>query len=62
MGTLDYNMKLSIARVDAVMRELTGQYKIPARRLKAYGIGSLAPVASDKTEQGRGKNRRVELV
>jgi OOP family OmpA-OmpF porin len=62
VGTIDYNMKLSKARADAVMKELITKYKISAQRLKAYGIGSLAPVASNKTDEGRAKNRRVELV
>jgi OOP family OmpA-OmpF porin len=62
VGTIDYNMKLSKARADAVMKELITKYNISAQRLKAYGIGSLAPVASNKTDEGRAKNRRVELV
>ncbi|RLB07598.1 MAG: DUF4892 domain-containing protein, partial [Deltaproteobacteria bacterium] len=35
---------------------------ISPKRLAAYGVASLAPVASNKTEEGRAKNRRVELV
>ncbi|NWF75912.1 MAG: OmpA family protein [Nitrospirae bacterium] len=62
VGIIDYNMKLSKARADAVMKELVTRYKISADRLKAYGVGSLAPVASNETEDGRAKNRRVELV
>lgn len=62
VGTIDYNMKLSKARADAVMKELVTKYKISSERLKAYGVGSLAPVASNKTDDGRAKNRRVELV
>ena len=62
VGTIDYNMKLSKARADAVMKELVTKYRISAQRLKAYGVGSLAPVTSNKTEDGRAKNRRVELV
>ncbi len=62
VGNIDYNMKLSKARADAVMKELVTKYKISADRLKAYGVGSLAPVASNKTDDGRAMNRRVELV
>jgi len=62
VGNIDYNMKLSKARADAVVKELTTKYKVSAQRLKAYGVGSLAPVASNKTDEGRAKNRRVELV
>ena len=62
VGTLDYNLKLSKARADAVMKELVTKYKISSERLKAYGVGSLAPVASNRSDEGRAKNRRVELV
>jgi len=61
-GNIDYNMKLSKARADAVMKELVAKYKVSSQRLKAYGVGSLAPVVSNKTDKGRAKNRRVELV
>lgn len=62
VGTIDYNMKLSMARADSAVKELVTKYGIAPDRLKAYGVGSLAPVASNKTEEGRAKNRRVELV
>ncbi len=62
IGNIDYNMKLSKARADAVVKELTTKYKVGLDRLKAYGVGSLAPVATNKTDEGRAKNRRVELV
>jgi OOP family OmpA-OmpF porin len=59
---IDYNMKLSQARADTVVQALTGKYGIASERLKAYGVGPLAPVASNDSEEGRSKNRRVELV
>jgi OOP family OmpA-OmpF porin len=62
VGGVDYNMKLSQARADAVVKVLTTKYKVNPQRLKAYGVGQLAPVAPNKTEEGRAKNRRVELV
>ena len=62
VGGVDYNMKLSQARADAVVKALTTKYKVNPQRLKAYGVGQMAPVAPNKTEEGRAKNRRVELV
>lgn len=61
-GGYDYNMKLSQQRADAVVKELVSRYGIAPERLKAGGVGPLAPVASNSTEDGKAKNRRVELV
>lgn len=62
VGEIGYNMSLSQTRAEAVVKTLTGGYGIDAGRLKAYGVGPLAPVASNNTDEGRAKNRRVELV
>lgn len=61
-GALDANMKLSQDRANAVLNALITKYGIPATRLKSYGVASLSPVASNDTEEGKAKNRRVELV
>ena len=61
-GEFAHNMKLSEARANAVMNALVSKHAIPAARLRAYGVGPLAPVASNRNEEGRAKNRRVELV
>jgi outer membrane protein OmpA-like peptidoglycan-associated protein len=62
VGTLASNMELSKRRADAVVNVLTTKLKIAAARLSAQGDGPIAPVASNDTEDGRAKNRRVELV
>lgn len=62
VGSIEYNMKLSKARAEAVMAKLVDEYRIPSERLKAFGVGSLAPVASNRTDEGQARNRRVELV
>jgi outer membrane protein OmpA-like peptidoglycan-associated protein len=62
VGEIGYNMTLSQARAEAVVKALVTEYKVDAGRLKSYGIGPLSPVASNKSEEGRAKNRRVELV
>jgi len=61
-GALDANMKLSQARGEAVAQALIGQHGVSPSRLKGYGVGPLAPIATNGTEEGRAKNRRVELV
>jgi OOP family OmpA-OmpF porin len=62
VGSFDSNMKLSQNRADAVAKTLTGKHGIAATRLKSYGVSSLVPITSNDTEDGRAKNRRVELV
>ena len=42
--------------------ELTGIYFVGPQRLSPFGSGPYAPVATNATEEGRAKNRRVELV
>jgi outer membrane protein OmpA-like peptidoglycan-associated protein len=61
-GSFDANLDLSKRRAQAVVAVLTGQYKVAATRLTAQGVGPLAPVASNATEEGKALNRRVELV
>jgi len=61
-GKSDYNVALSKRRAVSVVAELTGKYGIAATRLDTFGCGMYSPVASNATEDGRAKNRRVELV
>ncbi len=61
-GDREYNMGLSRRRAEAVVKSLREHYGIAASRLVPAGVGMLAPVASNRTEEGRAKNRRVELV
>ena len=60
-GGLELNLDLSRRRAEAVMQALIDR-GVPPSRLEARGIGYLAPVASNRTEEGRALNRRVELV
>jgi OmpA-OmpF porin, OOP family len=61
-GTADYNLDLSRRRAASVVTALTGQYAIAGERLSSEGAGLTQPVAPNNTEEGRAKNRRVELV
>jgi OOP family OmpA-OmpF porin len=62
VGDLAANVKLSQGRAQAVVNGLVAQHGIAGARLIAFGAGPYAPVASNKSEEGRAKNRRVELV
>lgn len=59
-GSDEYNMNLSQARVDSVMKLLV-ERGIDPKRLSATGYGETRPVAPNTTAPGRARNRRVEF-
>ena len=59
-GSGEANMKLSEQRAQSVKDYLVSQ-GVPEKRLIAKGYGESQPIADNKTEEGRAKNRRVEL-
>jgi len=61
-GSFDFNMELSKARAAAVVKKLVSDYNIDNDRLYPVGVGPVSPVLSNRTPEGRAKNRRVELV
>jgi OOP family OmpA-OmpF porin len=62
VGEFSYNVELSQKRAFAVMGELIKKHGIDAKRFIGFGAGMAAPVASNATDEGRARNRRVELV
>ena len=60
-GKSAYNLKLSQARADSVMKYLVGK-GIDAARLEAKGYGDQIPLEDNRTPAGRDTNRRVEFV
>lgn len=60
-GLYSSNWDLSSARATSVVKELV-KNNIPATRLSAVGYGEFHPIADNKDEEGRFKNRRVVLV
>jgi OOP family OmpA-OmpF porin len=60
-GSVESNMKLSSDRAAAVVKALI-ENGIQSARLKSAGVGPYCPVESNHTEEGKAKNRRVELV
>jgi flagellar motor protein MotB len=61
-GAFDHNLTLSERRAAAVVEALRTKHGIATSRLRPMGVGPVAPVASNATEDGRARNRRVELV
>ena len=61
VGNATANKTLSEARANSVMAAIVAA-GIPAERLSAAGFGQERPVADNRSEEGRAKNRRVELV
>ena len=61
VGSAESNVTLSNARAASVVKALVAA-GIPAQRVTPHGNGPFAPVAPNTTEDGRAKNRRVELV
>ncbi|HQP31579.1 MAG TPA: OmpA family protein, partial [Deltaproteobacteria bacterium] len=60
VGDPQANLQLSKARAEAVMADLV-TLGIDAKRLQAEGYGQEHPVADNSTEEGRAKNRRIDL-
>ena len=61
VGTAASNLKLSEARAKAVMDAVV-KAGIDKSRLSSKGLGQTAPIADNRSDDGRAKNRRVELV
>lgn len=62
VGGFTPNLDLSKRRAEAVVAQLVTQYKVDAKRLQAFGVSYASPVAPNTDDEGRGRNRRVELV
>ena len=62
VGAFDGNIALSRRRAESVVKELTTKQGIAAARLRPDGVGPLVPLSTNDTDEGRAKNRRVDLV
>ncbi|MCG8369674.1 MAG: OmpA family protein [Proteobacteria bacterium] len=61
-GGDDLNQKLSQERAESVQQYMINAMRIPTYRLIATGYGETRPVASNETESGRARNRRIDIV
>ncbi len=62
IGSDAYNLKLSQQRAESVVLYLTKKFQIDPERLQAVGVGKASPIASNDTDEGRQKNRRVQIA
>jgi len=61
-GDAKANLRLSEKRAFSVMQYLRQAMAIPADRINSTGYGAERPVASNKTSEGRAKNRRIDII
>lgn len=62
IGSDEYNMLLSLQRAQSVADYLIYVENIDKNRIKIIGKGKANPIATNSTEEGRAKNRRVEII
>ena len=62
VGSFPFNMDLSQRRAVAVVNALSSRLGVARERLTSVGVSYASPVATNATDDGRAKNRRVELV
>ena len=62
VGSIAANRELSERRASAVVQSLVGEHGVAGARLTPVGVGFASPVATNRDDEGKAKNRRVELV
>ena len=60
-GSEKANQAISEKRAQSAKKYLQDKFNIPENRLTVKGYGTTKPIADDKTQEGRSKNRRVEF-
>ena len=61
VGTVKYNKQLSERRAQSVARELT-TLGVPGQQMTVRGFGEGRPISTNNSEEGRARNRRVEII
>lgn len=61
-GGTDVNLRITQRRADAFMKYLAETCDIPRERMTATGLGEEHPIADNKLQEGRDKNRRIDTI
>jgi len=61
-GSAKANQSISVKRAESAKKYIQDKYNIPADRMVVKGQGDSKPIADNKTNEGRAKNRRVEFM
>lgn len=61
-GSTEHNLVLSRNRAQAVRDHLVSKAGLDGARMQTHGYGESRPIASNDTEEGRERNRRVEII
>jgi outer membrane protein OmpA-like peptidoglycan-associated protein len=61
-GDSDYNLRISQERAKSVLRYLVEKHKLSPLSITTVGYGASIPIENENTEQGRMRNRRVEII
>lgn len=61
VGSVQYNKQLSLRRAESVVREIS-RNGVPREQMRVEGFGEGAPIATNNSEAGRARNRRVEVI
>lgn len=61
-GSNPMNQRLSQNRAEAVQNYLIENFRVSPTRIRAEGYGATRPIANNETEEGRAKNRRIDLL
>jgi outer membrane protein OmpA-like peptidoglycan-associated protein len=61
-GDADYNLRISQERAKSVLRYLVEKYKISPLSITTVGYGAAVPLEDEGSDQGKSKNRRVEII
>ena len=61
-GSKAANLRLSQARADRIRNYIIKKFEIGSKRIDTKGYGAVKPIASNKTEAGKAKNRRIEAI